>query len=395
MSEPFPYPSVPPKIPSSTHQGRSNATRWVPLLLGLVLGFLLYRQLFGPGAPARTPRAVTPRGDLAQDEKATIELFQQSSPSVVFITTLHLARDFSSPTRVAEIPEGTGSGFIWDSAGHVVTNYHVIQGLAQRGRIAQVTLSNHKSYDAEVIGVAPKYDLALLKIPIDPGGALRPIPIGTSADLQVGQKVFAIGDPFGLDQTLTTGIVSALGRTIEGIGNRAIEDAIQTDAAINQGNSGGPLLDSSGRLIGINTAIFSPSGGNVGIGFAVPVDTVNRIIPQLITHRRVIRPYTGMQFSDRLSQQMTRRMNVTGVLLAGVEPDSPAAAAGLRGTRMPASGDISPGDIIIEVDGRAVRVSDEIDAIVERHEAGDVLNLKILRDGKAQDVQVTLDPPRE
>ncbi|MBA3274073.1 MAG: trypsin-like peptidase domain-containing protein [Chthoniobacterales bacterium] len=389
MTESFPYQS---ELPPSRGSRRRQATRWVPLLLGLVLGFLLYRQLFGPGSHARTPRPVTPRGDLAQDEKSTIELFQKSSPSVVFITTLRIERSLASPSVIAE---GTGSGFIWDTAGHVVTNYHVIAGLKNVGTVAQVTLSDRKSYDAEVVGIAPKYDLALLKIPVVPGVPLQPLPIGTSADLLVGQKVFAIGDPFGLDQTLTTGIVSALGRTIQGVGNRAIEDAIQTDAAINPGNSGGPLLDSAGRLIGINTAIFSPSGGNAGIGFAVPVDTVNRIIPQLITHRKVIRPYTGMQFIDSVSELITQQMGVTGALVIGVEPNSPAATAGLRGTRRLASGQISPGDVVVEADGRPVNVADEIDAVVERHEAGDVLKLKILRDGKGQNVQLKLDPPRE
>jgi len=244
------------------------------------------------------------------------------------------------------------------------------------------------------VGAAPAYDLALLKIKTQ-ASRLRPIPIGTSADLQVGQKVFAIGNPFGLDQTLTTGIVSALGRTIPGVGGRAIEDVVQTDAAINPGNSGGPLLDSAGRLIGVNTAIFSPSGVSSGIGFAVPVDTVNRIIPQLLAEGRVSRPYLGVQVSDPLSEQVSGQRGVPGVLIVSVEPGSPAEKAGLRGVEQAASGALILGDIIQQAAGKPVRKVDELFAVLERHKPGQTIRLQVLRQGKQVDVDVTLAAPQQ
>ena len=218
---------------------------------------------------------------------------------MVFITTTTRQVDFWT-RNVFEVPQGTGSGFVWDESGHIVTNYHVVQGAAS----AKVTLGETE-YDADTVGVAPDQDLAVLEIRAARAN-LAPIAIGTSADLQVGQKVFAIGNPFGLDHTLTTGIVSALGRTIQSVTNRPIDGAIQTDAAINPGNSGGPLLDSAGRLIGVNTAIYSPSGASAGIGFAVPVDTVSRIVPELITHGKVVRPRLGVVLDDRFSALVTR-----------------------------------------------------------------------------------------
>jgi len=348
----------------------------------------VYRFWFDRGTASLEPRLVTARGELAQDEKSTIELFKASGPSVVFITTLQRARDFRNRSG-HDIPAGTGSGFLWDDAGHVVTNYHVIKD----GTGADVTLSNHETYSARLIGTAPAYDLALLKINTQ-ASKLRPIPIGTSADLQVGQKVFAIGNPFGLDQTLTTGIVSALGRTIQGISGRAIEDVIQTDAAINPGNSGGPLLDSAGRLIGVNTAIYSPSGTSSGVGFAVPVDTVNRIIPQLLAEGRVSRPYLGVQMSDPVSEQVLGRRGVPGVLIMGVEADSPAEKAGLRGVEQTAEGLIL-GDVIQQAAGKPVRRVDELFAILERHKPGETLRLQVLRNGKSVDVDVTLAPPQQ
>ena len=226
--------------------------------------------------PDAAPRAITPRGELAAEEKTSTAIFRQASPSVVYITTLateHNPFRFNSQ----QIPQGTGSGFIWDRRGHIVTNFHVIQG----AEAAQVTLADHSTWKARLVGAYPDRDLAVLVIDA-PSDRLCPIPVGTSDNLEVGQKVFAIGNPFGLDQTLTTGIVSALGRQIESVTRHPIEHVIQTDAAINPGNSGGPLLDSAGRLIGVNTAIYSPSGASAGIGFAIPVDQVNQIVPQLV-----------------------------------------------------------------------------------------------------------------
>jgi len=380
---------LPPRAPLPPPPRRESLIlRFGFPILCVLVGFAVYRFWFDRGTISLEPRLVTARGELAQDEKSTIELFKASGPSVVFITTLQRARDFRNRSG-HDIPAGTGSGFLWDDAGHVVTNYHVIKD----GTGADVTLSNHETYSARLIGTAPAYDLALLKINTQ-ASKLRPIPIGTSADLQVGQKVFAIGNPFGLDQTLTTGIVSALGRTIQGISGRAIEDVIQTDAAINPGNSGGPLLDSAGRLIGVNTAIYSPSGTSSGVGFAVPVDTVNRIIPQLLAEGRVSRPYLGVQVSDPVSEQVLGRRGVPGVLIMGVEADSPAEKAGLRGVEQTAEGLIL-GDVIQQAAGKPVRRVDELFAILERHKPGETLRLQVLRNGKSVDVDVTLAPPQQ
>lgn len=264
------YDRYPPRYAWSSYS-------WPLLLLlgvGAVLVWRLAPRLTGYWTDsAVVPREVMLRGDLFEDEKRTIDLFKRSSPSAVHITTV--GRPSSRNPR--QIPHGTGSGFIWDREGRVVTNYHVIRGAAS----AQVTLSDGSDWQARLVGGFPDKDLAVLVIDA-PRDRLRPIPIGTSHDLQVWQKVFAIGNPFGLDRTLTTGIISALGREIESVTDQTIRDVIQTDAAINPGNSGGPLLDSAGRLIGVNTAIQSPSGASAGIGFAIPVDEVNRVVPQLI-----------------------------------------------------------------------------------------------------------------
>ena len=330
------------------------------------------------------PRAVTARGELAGDERATIEIFESVSPSVVFITT---TEELMSPwTRnLTEVRRGTGSGFVWDDDGHVVTNWHVIAD----AQSARVRLSDQRSYPAELIGASPEHDLAVLRI----GVALarpHPVPIGTSADLKVGQKVFAIGNPFGFDYSLTTGVVSALDRTIFADDGAEIRRLIQTDAAINPGNSGGPLIDSAGRLIGINTAIFSPSGSFSGIGFAVPVDTINRIVPELIAHGRYVRPRIGIAGDDDVSRPILRRLDAEGVLVLRVEPQSPADRAGLVGTRVTRTGDIVPGDIIQSIDSRPVRGMGDLIELLEDYETGDQATLSVLRNGETADVQVTL-----
>jgi len=356
------------------------------LLLGVGLGILISVGLIHavealrPAAVA--DRAVTPRAGLDADERSTIALFHQASRSVVFITTTTRQMDFWT-RNVFEVPQGSGSGFVWDESGHIVTNYHVVQGAAS----AKVTLGETE-YDADTVGVAPDHDLAVLEIRTERAN-LAPLGIGTSADLQVGQKVFAIGNPFGLDHTLTTGIVSALGRTIQSVTNRPIDGAIQTDAAINPGNSGGPLLDSAGRLIGVNTAIYSPSGASAGIGFAVPVDTVSRIVPELITHGRVERPLLGVVLDDPMSTLVTKRLGVEGVLLITVAEGSPAEAAGLRGTRRSRAG-IIPGDIVQEVDGKKVKTRDELLGQIANHRPGDTVSLTVWRDQAARKVRVTL-----
>jgi S1-C subfamily serine protease len=357
------------------------------LLMGVAIGAFIPTGL-GKAVGALRPaaveeRAVAPRGGLDADERANIALFRSASRSVVFITTIVRQMDFWT-RNVSEVPQGTGSGFVWDEAGHIVTNYHVVQGASR----AQVTLGD-TDYDAELVGEARDHDVAVLKIRA-PKTNLVPLPIGTSDDLQVGQKVFAIGNPIGLDHTLTTGIVSALGRTIQSVTNRPIEGVIQTDAAINPGNSGGPLLDSAGRLIGMNTAIYSPSGGSAGIGFAVPVDTVSRVVPELIAHGRVIRPRLGVALNDRASAAIARRTGIEGVLVMEVTEGSPAAAAGLRGTRRGRDGLLVLGDIIQEIDGKKVTTENEVFGRLGNYRPGDTITLTVLRDDKPLKLRVTL-----
>jgi len=364
-----------------------------PVLIGLLLGFFLFdafpriaerfQALRGRASgPAAEPRAVTPRGDLASDEKATIELFARCSPSVVYITTL-ARRSFLFD--VMEVPQGTGSGFVWDRDGHVVTNFHVLQGADS----ARVTLADQSTWKASLVGAAPDKDLAVLLIQA-PKEKVPPILVGTSRDLQVGQKVFAIGNPFGLDQTLTTGVVSALGRTIQSVTNRKIENVVQTDAAINPGNSGGPLLDSSGRLIGVNTQIASPSGASAGIGFAVPVDTVNQVVPELIQHGRIIRPQLGIVPAD---DRVARQLGVAGVLVVGIVPGSSAEQAGLQSTRRDDEGDLVLGDVIQSIGDAKVATFDDLLSALERHKIGETVTVGYLRDGQKGRVEVKLQAP--
>jgi S1-C subfamily serine protease len=331
--------------------------------------------------PDSRPRVVTPRGDLAGDEMATIELFRSASPSVVYITSIALRRNLFS-LNVYEIPQGTGSGFIWDKQGRVVTNYHVI---SDANRI-EITLADRSTWKGVLVGAAPDRDIAVLQISA-PSAKLQPILIGDSDDLQVGQKVFAIGNPFGLDQTLTTGIVSALGREIRSATGRTIHDVIQTDAAINPGNSGGPLLDSAGRLIGVNTAIYSPSGGSAGVGFAVPISEVNRVVPQIISKGRVIRPGLGVSLANT---NLTRELNIEGVLVINVYPGSAADKAGLRGTRQVEEG-VVLGDIIRKVNGVTVSDYNELRDELERYQVGESVTLELVRDERSVTAEVLLE----
>jgi len=273
--------------------------------------------------PNSNRRSIAPTKHIISEEEATIKLFEESAPSVVFITTSTVRQDYWN-RNVTEIPAGNGSGFIWDDQGHIVTNYHVIE----KADRAQVTLADQSTWDAELIGIEPNKDLAILKIDA-PADKLKPIPLGSSHDLRVGQSVFAIGNPFGLDQTLTTGVISALGREIESIGGRPIRDVIQTDAAINPGNSGGPLIDSNGRLIGVNTMIYSPSGASAGIGFSIPVDEVNWVVPDIIEFGEVRRPILGINL---VAEQHTQRLKMEGALILDIVPGSPAERYGLQAT---------------------------------------------------------------
>jgi S1-C subfamily serine protease len=332
--------------------------------------------------PEAVPRSVTPRGALAADEQNNINVFKATSPSVVHITTLQNQRDFFS-LNVSQVPSGTGTGFVWDGQGHIVTNFHVIQGASA----AQVTLADQSQWQAELVGAFPDRDLAVLRIKA-PRDKLPPIVVGSSRDLQVGQKVFAIGNPFGLDQTLTVGIVSALNREIDSVNRRTIRGVIQTDAAINPGNSGGPLLDSTGRLIGVNTAIYSPSGASAGIGFAIPVDEVNRIVPRLIRDGRVTRPALGVSSGP---EGMTRALGLAaGVPLVGVVPGGPAARAGLQPFRRGSNGGVVPGDVVLAVNDEAVADLDDLLTQLERHRPGDTVTLTLWRNGKTREVNVVL-----
>ena len=355
----------------------------IPLLvLAAVVGWLLY-QTWQPTLhdPQALSRPVTARGDLAGDEQNTIDIFRSAAPSVVYITSIAVRRNLFS-LNVYEIPQGTGSGFIWDRQGRIVTNFHVISDASR----LEVTLADHSSWKASLVGAAPDRDLAVLQITA-PASKLQPIAVGESNNLLVGQKVFAIGNPFGLDQTLTTGIVSALGREITAVTGRTIHDVIQTDAAINPGNSGGPLLDSAGRLIGVNTAIYSPSGASSGIGFAVPVGEVNRVVPQIISKGKVLRPGLGLTLANR---SLTGDLGLEGVLVLKVVSGSAAEQAGLRGTSQVGDG-LVLGDIILAVNGRKVTDYDSLRDEIERYEVGASVLLTLLRDEATAEVSVQLE----
>ncbi len=326
-------------------------------------------------------RAVVARGDLAEDERTATEIFASVSRSVVYISSIELRRDFFS-LNIYEIPKGTGSGFIWDKDGRIVTNFHVIEDASR----IEVILADNSTWKASLVGVSQDKDLAVLKISA-PADKLHPIPLGSSSNLLVGQKVFAIGNPFGLDQTMTSGIVSALGREIQSISGRSIQGVIQTDAAINPGNSGGPLLDSAGRLIGVNTAIYSPSGASAGIGFAVPVEVVNRFVPEIIRHGRVIKPGIGIAIAH---PGLAERLDIRGVLIINVQKRSTAEAAGLRGTRQRGA-DIILGDIIVSVNNAPVSSYDDLRNEFDKYQIGDVVKLGLLRDDKSIAVSVKLE----
>ncbi len=358
---------------------------WPAMTLAVVAMFFAKESWLGGASlndPKAAARAVTPRGELMADEKSTIALFKQASPAVVNITVLGVERDLFSLNQY-QIPQGTGSGFVWDTTGNIITNFHVIQN----ADAAQVTLADQSNWKARVVGAAPDKDLAVLKIDA-PASKLHPIPIGTSKDLQVGQNVFAIGNPFGLDQTLTTGVISALNREIESVTRRPIQGVIQSDAAINPGNSGGPLLDSAGRLIGVNTAIYSPTGTSAGIGFAIPVDTVNRIVPELIRSGKLIRPGLGIQIAD---EQISQRLGVTGVLVVDVARGSAAARAGIQPTRRDAQGRVRLGDVITAIDGKKIESPNDLYLALDKYKVGDAVSVTSSRDGRTVQTKMTLE----
>lgn len=351
---------------ASNQPAEKKPKKWVVFVPVFLTLFLAVNGYFWLSQPQRglspwrgeaQARPVTPvNSELGSDELDNIRIFKEVSPSVVSITSVALQRDFFT-LRPLEIPQGTGSGFVWDEAGHIVTNYHVIHGASK----VSVSCMDQSTWKGEVIGVDPDHDIAILRIDA-PGSKLAPVKIGRSTQLQVGQKVLAIGNPFGFDSTLTTGIISALGRSIRSMSERIIHDVIQTDAAINPGNSGGPLLDSFGRVIGMNTAIVSSSGSSAGIGFAVPIDTINRIVPQLISKGKISKAGLGI---DLFSDDFHQRYRIEGALIRNVQRGGAADEAGLRGTYRTWEG-IVMGDIIVLLEDKKIASpTDLIDALTD------------------------------
>ncbi len=374
--------------PGSDGRLRPRFAAATGLVVLAVLAFVFGSRWQGAVLQADTrgePRPVTQSAGLLPAERSTVNLFRQASPSVVYITTATRERrvDYFG-RRFDRIQDGTGSGFLWDSQGHVVTNYHVIQN----ADTAQVTLYDQTTWPATLVGKDPEMDLAVLRIEA-PAEKLRPIPVGSSSDLQVGQSVLAIGNPFGLDYTLTTGVISALDREVQSITGRELQGVIQTDAAINPGNSGGPLLDSSGRLIGVNTQIVSSGGAWAGIGFAIPVDTVNWVVPELILHGQVNRPQLGVTLVDGARL----RPSVDGVLVLDVVRNSGADRAGLRGSRRTRQG-IVLGDVITGIEGQPVRSVSDVRALLEREQPGDSVTVSLLRGDEEAKAEIRLSAPR-
>jgi len=326
-------------------------------------------------------RPIAARGELTAAERSVTALFEEATPSVVYITSVALRRDFFR-FNVMEIPSGTGTGFVWDDRGNIVTNFHVIKDASR----AEVTLADGSPWEAKLVGFTREKDLAVLHIDA-PRSRLQSIRLGTSSDLKVGQSVLAIGNPFGFDQTLTTGIVSALGREIDSTDGVPIRDVIQTDAAINPGNSGGPLLDSAGRLIGVNTAIVSPSGGYAGVGFAIPVDTVNWVVPQLIAHGRVQRPTLGVELAP---DHIARRSGIEGAVVTQVVEGSGADRAGIRPVFRDRRGRARVGDVIVAVNEEPIRSSGELGLILEGFTEGDTVTVTVKREGQETNLRVTL-----
>jgi S1-C subfamily serine protease len=323
-----------------------------------------------------------PGGGRSISETQAIDVYRRVSPSVVAVANNALVRRGFFSFQFYEVPQGAGSGFVWDKKGHIVSNYHVVY----EASTLTVTFPDGTRYDAKLVGVAPDYDLAVLKINA-PADRLIPVSITPSRALQVGQQVYAIGNPFGLDTTLSSGIVSALGRTITSMTDRKIYDVIQTDTAINPGNSGGPLLGATGKLIGVNTAIVSPTGANAGIGFAVPSDTVARVVPQLIEKGRVTRAGLGVRL---LPDHVTARAGVDGVAVYAVLEHSSAAAAGLAGLSVSRSGDLVFGDIITAVDKIHVRTIEDLQAVLDPLKPGDRVTLTVNRADKNRELTLTL-----
>jgi len=334
-----------------------------------------------PGATSAPAQAIPPLspGARTEDERNTIAVFRQVAPSTVYVTQKRVVVDYFAGVA-EEVPAGSGSGFAWDTAGHVVTNYHVVKD----AQSLSVTFQGQQTFEAKVVGVEPRKDIAVLKVDA-PKGLLEPVRVGKHADLDVGQKTIAIGNPFGLDHTLTTGIVSALGRQMQGIGGVTIRDMIQTDAAINPGNSGGPLLDSQGRLIGMNTMIYSKSGSSAGIGFAVPVSTIARVVPQIIKSGKA--EQLGLGISIDPMRRLERRLGLRGVAVLAVSAESPAARSGLRGVQQTAHGR-ELGDVIVAIGAAKVEDYDDLYNALDQHRPGDKVDVKVARGDQTETLKL-------
>lgn len=317
---------------------------------------------------------------LTEDEENTVAVVKRNVNAVVFITNIQISRDFFFGSH--EVARGTGSGFIWDARGHIVTNYHVIED----GDAFMVTCPNQKNFKAKLIGKEPAKDIAVLKVERGHGD-FNPVKVGSSKDLRVGQKVIAIGNPFGFDHTVTTGIVSALGRNIQGVGGVTIRNMVQTDASINPGNSGGPLLNSAGELIGMNTMIYSRTGTYAGIGFAVPVDTIKKIVPQLIKFGKVIRPGIGVSF---LADEYARRWEIEGAVIVEVPRGSEAFRAGMRGIGRDRSGRLYLRDILVGINDIKITSYDDLYNALDNFRIGDWVTLTIERSEKKRKVKFRL-----
>jgi len=346
------------------------SVKWI---YGLVLGLV-----------ATTGTANAAVDFATDDERNSMQVFEHARPSVVFVTNEQLARDPRS-WDIMSVPAGTGTGFVWSTEGYIVTNYHVVENANK----VVITLQDQTSWPAKVVGLAPERDLAVLKIAA-PNEKLAALPLGDSSQLSVGRKVLAIGNPFGLDATLTTGVVSALGREIESPNNRKIGNVIQTDAAINPGNSGGPLLNSQGQLVGVNTMIYSPSGASAGIGFAIPVNTVKDVVPQLIKNGRLIRPVIGVETAP---EQWALQSGIEGLPVLRVMANTPAQEAGLQGITRNSWGQLVLGDVIVGIDGKLTPNNDTYMSILETHKPGDTIELQLVRNGKVIKRALTLIAP--
>ena len=394
MHDPVEYePPIPTRAAAARAEARARViVRLLAVLVSallLAVGALSYRmyRLESFALPRNspelaTPRPVTPRGDISAAEKSRIALFRKTWQSVVHITTLDVRAD-PFHLNALQVPKGSGSGFVWDQNGHIVTNFHVIEGADQ----ARVTLSDQSTWPARLVGHSARNDVAVLRI-VGAAKRLVPLMIGSSHDLVVGQDALAIGSPFGLDYTLSTGIVSGLGREITSPSGLPIRGVIQTDAAINPGNSGGPLLDSAGRLIGLNTAIVSPSGASAGIGFAVPVDTVARVVPELIAYGREVRPVLGVEVAD---DELSARLGLAGALVLRVARDSPADKVGMVPTRRDLqTGEVLLGDVITRIAGAEIKNAADLYLLLEKHRAGESLQVDVLRNGEPRTLSIVL-----